>query len=479
MKFKFVGVFILLLALYGCGMKSDATQGEVLPEMAFSSNEISTLVIPVSIDLKVIERKVNAIVPWEFKNPEWPLFIPAACNEPKIKYALKRDSLHFKVDGNTLYFDVDLNYGIEGEVCPACWGETCASPMVPFSCGVGKEAPRKMHWKGKIIWTIGSNLQLKTRSESLQLTPMTPCEFTWLKLDFTNLVMSQMQSAIQSSFVQVDQALSTRNLKQDITPMLQDIYNGIPIQDQGVLSISPKKLALWNLKSNQGRLEGTLGVETELKLLDKPPVGSMAWTPTFSHQPLPDKKSVIRFQLDYSMESIQRICKQQLVEKKWSIGDQADDYLWIQDCTIKGKPNGLLQVEVIADIHTKKLKRKNVKVNFLAKPRLKQDGTAICLSELEIDFSAKNQFLEWGLKWELWKSKLQDENIFQLSLVSALNKAKWSINEKFQKERWKDIAVNGSLDEIKISRLTCYEDKIQLTIEATGQWALIWNWDGK
>ena len=475
MKFNFFGLFFFLLVLYGCGLKSDATQGEVLPEIAFSSNEVSTLVLPVSIDLRAIERKVNAIVPWEFKNPEWPGFMPAACNEPKIKYALKRDSLHFKVEGNTLYFDVYLKYGIEGEMCPACWGESCASPMVPFSCGVGKESPRVMHWVGKIIWTIGGNLQLKTKSESLQLTPMSPCEFTWFKLDFTRLVVNQMQGAIQSSFAQVDQALSKRNLQQDIAPLLQQMYSGFPIQDQGVLSISPKKLAIWNLKSNQGRLEGTLGVETELKLLDKSPEGSGSSVPSFSHQPLPDKKSVIRFQLDYSMEAIQRICKQHLIGRKWPIGEQAEEYLWIHDCTIQGKPNGLLQVELIADIHTKQLNRKNVKVNFSARPVLERNGMAIRLSDPVVDFSAKNQLLEWGFKWESWKSRFQDENIFLLSLVPALDKAKMSINDKFQKETWKDITVNGSLDELRISKLYCTENNIQLTVEATGQWALIWN----
>lgn len=479
MKFENGVLVIFLFALLGCGVNSDTTRGEGVPEINFNVSEISTLVVPVSIDLKAIEKKVNAIVPWEFKNSEWPGFIPAACNEPKIKYTLKRDSLHFKVDGNTLYFDVNLKYGIEGEMCPACWGETCASPAVPFSCGVGKEAPRTMHWIGKIIWTVGSNLQLKTKSESLQLTPLSPCEFTWFKLDFTKLVVNQMQSAIQSAFAQVDQALSKRNLQQDIAPFLQQMYSGIAIQDQGVLSINPKKLAIWNLKSNNGRLEGTLGVETELKLLDKSPEGKIETFPTFSHKPFVDQKSMIRFQVDYSLESIQRICKEHLINRKWSIGELPEEYLWIQDCVIQGKPNGLLQVEIIADIFTKKLKRKNVHVHFSAKPMLEQDGKAIRLSEPEIDFTAKNQLLEWGLKWESWKSKFQEENIFLLSLSPTMDRVKISVNDNFQKETWKDISVKGSLDELRVSKLLCTENKVQLTVEATGQWSLLWNWQVK
>ncbi|MEN9947502.1 MAG: hypothetical protein RL106_325 [Bacteroidota bacterium] len=475
MKFKLFSLVFFAVLLASCSLNQDVVDEQMGGEMNFVYPELSTLIIPVSLDMRSIERKVNSSIPWEFKNPEWPGFASGACKDPKVKYTLKRDSLHFKVDGNTLYFDVNLRYGIEGEMCPACWGETCASPMVPFSCGVGKEEPRTMHWKGKIIWTIGSNLQLKTRSESLQLVPLSPCEFTWLKLDFTSLVVGQMQQAIQNAFEQSDQALSKRNLQKDIAPLLKELYAGIPIKDQGVLSIVPKKLSVWDLKSKNGRLEAVLGIETQLTMSDFVPNVNELTMPTFSHAPFKEQKSTIRFQLDYSHMAIQKICEQNLIQKKWAISDQPEDYLWIHQCSITGSDDGMLHLNLTMDVVTQKLKRKNVQVEFSAIPVIENGGKHIRLSNPEIDLSGKNQLLEWGLKWESWKSKFQQQNLFLIPLDGSLVKAKEALNQKLLQEQWPDISINGQMDDLRISKIKLNSYSMKINVEATGQWSLIWN----
>ncbi len=475
MNFKMYIISFLVLVLASCSVKQKTVEDQLGVQMNFVHPELSTLIIPISMDMRAIERKVNASIPWEFKNPEWPGLSAGACKDPRLKYCLKRDSLHFKVDGNTLYFDVDLRYGIEGEMCPACWGETCASPMVPFSCGVGKEEPRKMHWKGKIIWTIGNNLQLKTRSESLQLTPLSPCEFTWLKLDFTALVQGQMQQAIQNAFAQSDQALSKRNLQKDVEPLLKELYSGIPIKDQSVLSIVPKKLAVWDLKSKNGRLEAVLGIETQLTMSDLVPNVNQLTMPTFSHAPFKDQKSTIRFQMDYSHAAIQKICEQNLIQKKWAISDYPEDYLWIHQCSISGSDDGKLHLKLNMDVITQKLKRRNVLVEFEAIPVVENGGRQIRLSHPEIDLSGKNQLLEWGLKWESWKSKFQEQNLFLISLDGSLVKAKEALNQKLQQEQWPDISIKGQMDDLRITKIQLNSYSMKINVEATGQWSLVWN----
>ncbi len=474
MKFNLFFAFSVFF-LVSCSTRQQVLEEEGDMQLNFVNHEISTLIFPISMDMRVIERKVNSIIPWEFKNSEWPGFTSGLCKDPRVKYVLSRDSLHFKVDGNTLYFDVNLRYGIEGEICPACWGETCASPMVPFSCGVGKEEPRKMHWQGKIIWTIGNNLQLKTRSESLQLIPLSPCEFTWLKLDFTALVQGQMQQAIQNAFVQSDQALSKRNLQKDVEPLLKELYAGIPIKDQSILSIIPKKLAVWDLKSKNGRLEAVLGIETQLTMSDLEPNVNQLTMPTFSHAPFKDQKSTIRFQMDYSHEAIQRICEQNLIQKKWAISDYPEDYLWIHQCSISGSDDGKLRLKLTMDVITQKLKRKNVLVELEAIPIVENGGRQIRLSHPEIDLSGKNQLLEWGLKWESWKSKFQEQNLFLISLDGSLVKAKEALNQKLQQEQWPDISVKGQMDDLRITKIQLNSHSMKINVEATGQWTLVWN----
>jgi hypothetical protein len=444
-------------------------------EIAFGVQEKSTLILPISISMLQIERKINSIMPWEFHNPEWPNFSQGACKEPHVKFTMQRDSLHFKVDGNTLYFDLDLKYSIEGEACPVCWGEDCTSPKVPFSCGVGKEGWRKMHWKGKIVWSIGNDFQLKTKSESLKLTPANPCEFTWLKIDFTNLVVEQMQSSMKNALTQADLMLSKRNLKKDIEPMLSQLQNGIPIQDKGFLKIEPQRLAIWDMKSQNGRLTATLGIEAILAMSTSPTSTNNQRNISFSHSAFSEKSSQINFHVQYPKSELQNLIAQNVTGKKWPVSDDVSEYLLVHELKLDGTPNNRWRIEMTADIVTKRLKRKNVTVVLEANPNLSSDGKSLVLRDLDLDVSDKNKLLEWGIKWETWKSQLQNEKGLVFSLETALKNAQKAINDQLKNEQWKDIQIQGELNDLRFTRLQWVGDGIRMSVLATGQWRLVWD----
>ncbi len=468
---------ILLSVAIACHspQKIAKTDWDFSQEIDFSAEEMSTLILPISISMVQIERKINSIMPWEFHNPEWPNFSNGACKDPHVKFTMQRDSLHFKVDGNTLYFDLDLRYSIEGEACPVCWGEDCTSPKIPFSCGIGKEGWRKIHWKGKIVWTIGNDFQLKTKSESLQLIPANPCEFTWLKIDFTHLVLAQMQSSMKDALAQADLMLSKRNLKKDIEPIMSQIQNGIPIQDKGFLRITPHRLAIWNMKSQNGRLSATLGIEVILSMSANPNSTIAQHGVSFSHSAFSQNNSQINFHIQYSKEEIQNLVAQNVTQKKWPVSSDESEFLFVHDLKLDGSPNNRWHIQMNADIQTKRLKRKNVTVVLEATPHLSADGKKMLLKDLDLDVSDKNKLLEWGIKWETWKSQLQHEDGLVFSLETPLQKAQQAINDQLRNEQWKDIQVQGELNDLRFTRLQWKDDGIQLSVMATGQWRLIWD----
>jgi hypothetical protein len=127
------------------------------------------------------------------------------------------------------------------------------------------------------------------------------------------------------------------------------------------------------------------------------------------------------------------------------------------------------------DVITQKLKRKNVLVEFEAIPVVENGGRQIRLSHPEIDLSGKNQLLEWGLKWESWKSKFQEQNLFLISLDGSLVKAKEALNQKLQQEQWPDISIKGQMDDLRITKIQLNSYSMKINVEATGQWSLVWN----
>jgi hypothetical protein len=309
----------------------------------------------------------------------------------------------------------------------------------------------------------------------LKLTPANPCEFTWLKIDFTNLVVEQMQSAMKDALGQADGMLSKRNLKKDIEPVLNQLQSGIPIQDKGFLKIEPQRLAIWDMKSQNGRLTATLGIEAILAMSTSSNPSNNQRNISFTHSAFSEKSSQINFHIEYPKAELQNLIAQNVTGKKWPVSDDVSEYLLVHELKLDGTPNNRWRIEMTADIVTKRLKRKNVTVVLEANPNLSSDGKSLVLRDLDLDVSDKNKLLEWGIKWETWKSQLQNEKGLVFSLETALKNAQKAINDQLKNEQWKDIQIQGELNDLRFTRLQWVGDGIQLSVLASGQWRLVWD----
>ena len=140
--------FLLIISLWGCAKQKSSTdtfQEVGIPSIYLAETATqSEITIPIALSLKSIESEVNHSIPWMFQNIEWPQFSSAPCQQPEIRYQVQRDSIHLRAEGTTMYFEMDLLYSIEGQICATCWDAKCITPKIPFSCGLASESKRKI-----------------------------------------------------------------------------------------------------------------------------------------------------------------------------------------------------------------------------------------------------------------------------------------------------------------------------------------------
>lgn len=467
---SFLFVFIVSVFL-ACQSKQTVTE-TVKPDIQWGYLKSAYINLPVSISLAKVERRVNDAIPWQFKNAAWPGFDARGCGEPQIKYTVSRDSIHLKPEGNTLYFEMNLSYGIEGSYCPLCYDGQCKSPTLPFSCGVQKEQSRRMHWMGKIIWSIGADFQLKTRSETLKLKALDPCEFTFLKMDFTKMVQQEFEKAIAGSLQAGDQLMNKINLLQSYQPTLQLLNNGIELQKNEFIIIQPQLVSMGPVELKNKRMVTSVGLETQVSWSNGQAKGSK---PSPKFQYVKEQKS-IPWELEVSLtwEAIQRLVRAQWEGKSMALND-AGSSVFFKEMNVLSNGNGSIQLEGVLDIVTEKAKRKNVRFDLTARLVLDDRGQNIILENVEFDLGFKNKILELGIGWELMQKRWREENYNQIGLQKMLSSVVLEVNKKVSAIKTDQLGIVGAFHQALIKRLNLSEEGIEMTLALSGQWELLIN----
>ncbi len=425
--------------------------------------------LPVSISLAKVEKKVNEAIPWQFKNATWPAFDQRSCGEPAIKYTVSRDSIHLKPEGNTLYFDMNLSYGIEGNYCPLCFDGQCKSPTLPFSCGAQNESPRRMQWMGKIIWSVGADFQLKTRSETLKLKALDPCEFTFLKVDFTKMVQQEFEKAIAAALQAGDLQMNKINLLSAYQPSLNELNRGIDLKDNGYLAVVPQKITMGPVELKNKRLVTWLGVQSALSWSNVP-------------QETPGKAPIFLYAKDHkiepwvldvelSWEAIQRIIQSQWQGRTLQLNEQGD-YLLFNKMNIEPLKEDWIKVSGVVNIETKKLSRKNVRFEIETKPNLDAQGQQLILEELLFDLGFKNKIIEAGIGWELMQKRWKDVKYNQIDLQSILGSVVLDVNDKLVQLNTQKFGMRGAFQKASISKMNVNVEGLKMTLALSGQWEL-------
>ncbi len=461
----------LLMFACACGRKTQHLAKTVvpLPEMDWSTVPTKSIIsLPVSISLTKVEDMVNRQLPWIFHNPQWPEFTYSPCGQPDFRFEVKRDSIHLKCEGTTLYFELDLEYAISGQICATCWGEKCVTPKVPFSCGSGKEGMRKMNWKGKMIWGIDANWKLKTISSNVSLTPYNPCELTFLKLDFTQEVTNEMNKALKQSLEDGDKYFSSLDFSSKLKPWLAASMNGYPVGEYGFLSAQILQLYIGNLRSDPDSIYADVGLEALFQFKKSKTSNGMCPLPKVVMAAPPSKNSEVNLQGVWNWTEWNELVNPQLLEHAWIL-DAEGGQVVVRKSEFKSTESGKMRGDWVLDIQKGKWKVKNVHLSADMTVNWDKEKQILSLQNIEWDLDSRHQLLKWGIQLETWNEEWAKSKMLEFKFISYYPTMINKVNDMIHALEKNGVRVHGEVMSISVEKCEMSAQGIVLELKAIGK----------
>jgi hypothetical protein len=483
MSMRYWIFFGLLFFAWACGKKPQHLTSTIapLPEMDWSAAPSKSIIsLPVSISLKKVENMINRQLPWIFHNPEWPAFTYAPCGQPDICFEVKRDSIRLKCEGNTLFFELDLAYAISGQICATCWGEKCVTPKVPFSCGSGKEGMRKMNWKGKMIWGIDDHWKLKTISSNVYLTPYNPCELTFLKLDFTKEVTSEMEKALKQSLADGDKYFSSLDFASKLKPWLDASMNGYPVGEYGFLSAQILQLYIGNLRSDRDSIYADVGLEGIFQFKKNKTSNAASPLPKVVMMAPPHKNSEVNLQGTWNWTEWNELVNPQLLEHPWILDSDGGQVI-LRQSEFKSAEKGKVHGDWILDIQKGKWKVKNVHLSADMTVNWNKEQQMLSVQNIEWDIDSRHQLLKWGIQLETWNEEWAKSKMFDFKFTSYYPTMINKVNDMIRTLEKNGVRINGEVMTISVEKCEMSPLGIILELKAIGKLqgkVKVLNWSG-
>lgn len=242
-----IGIFILFSCRTTVNVQPPLTETSV-PELPKSS--ISTLVLPIDIDIKEYTSLAEKQVPNKFNGGEHP------CDGISFDYQFNRGPFQFTGTGQELITRLDGSYWIKMNYCAKCTDllsekPVCAVPKIPFSCGVG-EPMRKMKLAFKSSFELTENYGIKTKTTVEEVKPLDPCEVTVFQYDATDQLVTEVKKALNGVTKDMDKELAKMNFKSDVNEAWKMASEAIPVPGYGTFYLQPSAI-----KMTQPTLIGT------------------------------------------------------------------------------------------------------------------------------------------------------------------------------------------------------------------------------
>lgn len=293
--------------------------------------EVSTIAVPVSIDLAALAPLVEARVPSTFSGT-------ARERGIDIRYDVARDAVSLRAIGAGLHASTRVRYAMQ-----ACRGRF---PCV--SCGFGeprREALVTLH--SRLEWQ--PSWQLRSTTRLLPVHYPRPCEVTWFDIDVTHRFVAPVVERQLGAAARVIDANTPRltNIRTQAQQVWSALQKPIEIAPRTWLTLEPSAVALSPIHGSGATVTTTLA----LRALTRVVVGAR---PQVTGKPLPplqtgtaDEGRVrIPFDLELAYEDAGRIASATLAGRTHRVNGRE---LVIESLRLRPAGGGRVLVEATVD----------------------------------------------------------------------------------------------------------------------------------
>lgn len=264
MRFHAIIYLVLLLTFTQCKTIKTAEPEIAIQDIPLIVQPLSTVNIPLSINLTPQLKDVEKSIPKKLEGEE------NMCEGVSYSYTIHRFPIKFTGKNDVLNYSIPCEYALRLNYCPSCTElfsskGSCVIPRVYASCGVG-EPMRKLEisYGSKIgidkSWKLTSTTTLST------INAVDPCKVTFMNYDATDDLLKEVKSTLKDLEKDIDQSISEIDLK----PMMQEVWTAMNepmnLEGYGYLYLNPKKLALGKINFDKTTANINLNLSLQPKL---------------------------------------------------------------------------------------------------------------------------------------------------------------------------------------------------------------------
>lgn len=238
--------FALIIILTACGSIHPEAPEILVTEVTAPTQEVSTIKVPIKVNLRPYFKETEASIPKEFTGRE------NTCEGVSYAYRFLRSPIQFEGKGSKLQFEVDGKYSLNLTYCPKCSdifgnGPKCMTPNIPASCGVD-EPMRKIHVGFETKIGVSSSYKLTAETKLRQIKALSPCEITVFSYDATETLEEELSKALKVVEKDIDKEIGKVDLRPEMAATWKALQAPTDLEGYGYLYLRPSSISMSDIR---------------------------------------------------------------------------------------------------------------------------------------------------------------------------------------------------------------------------------------
>lgn len=411
----------------------------------------SQIIFPIRADLSTYFKMAENLIPSETKGEDNP------CEGLRYAYVFQRGPLTFSGFNNQVKLSLNGQYQVSGSYCAKCAFGKCLLKTPTFSCGVNEPMRNiVIGFSSNVAVTPKYGLQTQTALDFVQ--PNDPCKISFLQVDVTDKLVTQIKTSLQQLAAQTDIQTAAFPFRKQMQGVWDKLSGEIPAGSLGYFRLQPLDLSLTNLHFENNILNLQMGIRCQ-------PQFSLRSEPALP-KPLPDMSDItgtegFSLYLDASLPYKEL---SSMVMKK--IGDTS--------FIIKGRKFHIDDIRLFSASDNKigvKLKFSGNKKGIIyltGTPLLDTVKNELSVPDISFDIKTKNLLIQ-AASW-IMDGKIESSlrNQMKFSLTPMISSAQKEINQALNRKMDNGILLKGNISTLQLQSIYALSDKILLRILSKG-----------
>ncbi|MDG1842013.1 MAG: DUF4403 family protein [Crocinitomicaceae bacterium] len=420
--------------------------------------ELSIIDVPVTVDLDLLFKTINNVVPKKFIGSE------SLCEGVSFSYVLERNPISYKTKDKSLSLVFNGKYKLNLNYCPKCTylfdkKGSCITPRIAFSCGEN-EPMRNVSFSFFTKLNINNNLSLSANTKLTHLDILDPCKVTAFNFDISSRVKKEFELSLKDFAAEINKKISSFDLKGKISSVWNDFSKPIKIKDLGFFYLQPFQFSASEFSYSKNSAKINLSFVSKPSLFTNDTVKVLK-------KPLPSltsylKKDGFNIQLDIkaSYDSLSSIINNKISGKKIKIKGRLFRF---ESCSVSSTINNKILFKI------KFSGRKHGFIYLIGSPVFDKEQQVLYFKDVSFSLKTKNHLLKsssWILSPTICK---YIESASILDLQKEFSKIKTVLEKELNNKKVNGFQLKSSINSLSLIEFLAMKKSLFLRLNLTGK----------